>query len=63
MSDIALKLRYTDEEAKALCLLLKPLDWDFICAQSSDQDERKAMRYAIAKLRLALSDEGYPDNR
>lgn len=62
MDKISLTLKLSHEEASALALLCRQLDWDVLNSYSSGRDECIHMRCALAALRLSLTDAGYVAN-
>lgn len=62
MDKISLTLKLSPEEASALSLLCRQLDWPALNGYSPDHAERVNLRFALAALRFALSDAGYSAN-
>jgi hypothetical protein len=62
MDKISLTVKLSHEEASALALLCRQLNWGVLTSYSSGQDECIHMRYALAALRFSLTDAGYVAN-
>lgn len=57
--DLSLSIQLSPMEAKGLAHLCHILDWAFLAEHSSIADQAMEARYALAKLRFALSDAGF----
>lgn len=57
--DLNLSIHLTMMEAEGLAHLCHILDWNFLAKHSQIADQAMKARYALAKLRFALSDAGY----
>jgi hypothetical protein len=58
-NELSLSIRLTPMEAEGLAQLCHVLDWEFLAEHSSIADKAMEARYALAKLRFALSDAGF----
>lgn len=58
-TDLNLSVLLTPMEAEGLAHLCHILDWEFLSEHSRIADQAMEARYALAKLRFALSDAGY----
>lgn len=56
---MSLSVLLTPMEAKGLAHLCQILDWEFLAEHSRIAGQAEEARYALAKLRFALSDAGY----
>lgn len=56
---MSLSVLLTPMEAKGLAHLCHILDWEFLAEHSRITDQAMEARYALAKLRFALSDAGF----
>ena len=57
--DLELSIHLTKMEAEGLAHLCHILDWEFLAEHSQIASEAMEARYALAKLRFALSDAGF----
>jgi len=58
-NDLRLSIYLSPMEAEGLAHLCHVLDWEFLVEHSRIADQALEARYALAKLRFALSDAGY----
>jgi len=59
-NDLNLSIQLSTTEAEGLAHLCHILDWEFLAEHSSIAGQAMEARYALAKLRFALSDAGFP---
>ena len=59
-NDLNLSIQLSTTEAEGLAHLCHILDWEFLAEHSSIACQAMEARYALAKLRFALSDAGFP---
>ncbi|PKO28464.1 MAG: hypothetical protein CVU32_00790 [Betaproteobacteria bacterium HGW-Betaproteobacteria-5] len=57
--DFTLSIQLSSTEAEGLAHLCHVLDWEFLAENSRIVDQAMEARYALAKLRFALSDAGF----
>lgn len=57
--DLNLSIQLSTMEAEGLAHLCHILDWEFLAEHSRVADQAMEARYALAKLRFALSDAGF----